>query len=115
MTDFMCKLPFQIGSERVNRLIMQAFLTIIVLVLTLLKDPSLLVGVSSMGMIAMVLSLVILFIFGLVNTSWNFKTEYVYPSSLSGFLGNLGLFVHSLAFILFLLSNTVWLPLRGDP
>ena len=80
MTDFMCKLPFQIGSERVNRLIMQAFLTIIVLVLTLLKDPSLLVGVSSMGMIAMVLSLVILFIFGLVNTSWNFKTEYLYPS-----------------------------------
>lgn len=115
MTDFMCKLPFQIGSERVNCLIMQAFLTIIVLVLTLLKDPSLLVGVSSMGMIAMVLSLVILFIFGLVNTSWNFKTEYLYPSSLSGFLGNLGLFVHSLAFILFLLSNTVWLPLRRDP
>lgn len=107
MTDFMCKLPFQIGSESTNRLILQLILTIIIIVLTLLKDPSLLVGVSSLGMIAMVLSLVLLFIYGLTTTSWNFKREYLYPSSLSGFLGNLGLFVHSLAFILFLLSNTV--------
>ena len=107
MTDFMCKLPFQIGSEATNRLVLQLLLTVIIIVLTLLKDPSLLVGVSSLGMIAMVLSLILLFIYGLATTSWNFKKEYLYPSSLSGFLGNLGLFVHSLAFILFLLSNTV--------
>ena len=67
----------------------------------------LLVGVSSMGMISMIASLVILFVYGLCTTSFTFKTSYLYPHSTSGFLSNLGLFVHSLAFILFLLSNTV--------
>ena len=106
MTDFMCQLPFQIGSERTNRGILQIILTLIVITLTLLKDPSLLVGVSSMGMISMIASLVILFVYGLCTTSFTFKTSYLYPHSTSGFLSNLGLFVHSLAFILFLLSNT---------
>ena len=60
-------------------------------------------------MIAMVVSLVILFVYGLSTTSFTFKTEYLYPINLSSFLENLGLFVHSLAFILFLLSQTVFL------
>ena len=67
----------------------------------------LLVGVSSLGMLAMVASLVILFIFGLYTSQFRWKNEYLFPHSTSGFLSNLGLFVHSLAFILFLLSNTV--------
>lgn len=67
----------------------------------------LLVGVSSLGMLAMVASLVILFIFGLCTSQFRWKNEYLFPHSTSGFLSNLGLFVHSLAFILFLLSNTV--------
>lgn len=55
----------------------------------------------------MVASLVILFIFGLCTSQFRWKSEYLFPHSASGFLSNLGLFVHSLAFILFLLSNTV--------
>lgn len=55
----------------------------------------------------MVASLVILFIFGLCTSQFRWKNEYLFPHSTSGFLSNLGLFVHSLAFILFLLSNTV--------
>ena len=58
-------------------------------------------------MLAMVASLVILFIFGLCTSQFRWKSEYLFPHSASGFLSNLGLFVHSLAFILFLLSNTV--------
>ena len=121
MTDFITAIPIQIYNEGVHRFICQFILTVIVVILTLLKDPSyipfrkltislysLLVGVSSFGMIAMVVSLVILFVYGLSTTSFSFKTEYLYPSSLSSFLENLGLFVHSLAFILFLLSQTVF-------
>lgn len=55
----------------------------------------------------MVASLVILFVFGLCTSQFRWKNEYLFPHSASGFLSNLGLFVHSLAFILFLLSNTV--------
>lgn len=40
MTDFITAIPFQIGSERVHRFICQFVLTVIVLILTLLKDPS---------------------------------------------------------------------------
>ena len=40
MTDFMCKLPFQIVNETLNRQILQFILTVIVIILTLLKDPS---------------------------------------------------------------------------
>lgn len=68
---------------------------------------SLLVGVSSFGMVAMVASLITLFVYGLSTTKFTFKTEFLYPVNLSSFLENLGLFVHSLAFILFLLSQTV--------
>lgn len=40
MTDFMCKLPFEIVNESVNRQVLQLLLTLIVITLTLLKDPS---------------------------------------------------------------------------
>ena len=40
MTDFITAIPIQIGSERMHRFLCQLILTIIVLILTLLKDPS---------------------------------------------------------------------------
>ena len=40
MTDFITAIPIQIGSERMHRFLCQFILTIIVLILTLLKDPS---------------------------------------------------------------------------
>ena len=116
MTDFLTAIPIQFGSEKIHRFICQFILTVIAVILTLLKDPSycsfvlfisLLVGVSSFGLIALIASLITLFVFGLSTTTFTFKTEFLYPVSLSGFLENLGLFVNSLGFVLFLLSQTV--------
>ena len=104
MTDFLDSLPIPSSHPTVKRAILQALITAICLLLCLLKDPSLLVGVSSFGLIALVVSLIILFVYGVVEYGFKFESSFWYPRE-GRILSNLGVFVNSLAFSLMCLSQ----------
>ena len=106
MTDFVDGLPISSTHPTLKRAILQGVITIIALVLCLLKDPSLLVGVSSFGLVALVISLIILFIYGLVTYGFKFDHSFWFPRP-NGILSNLGVFINSLAFSLMCLSQVV--------
>ena len=106
MTDFVDGLPVKSAHPTFKRAILQAFITIIALILCLLKDPSLLVGVSSFGLVALVISLIILFIYGMATYGFNFDSSFWFPRP-NGILNNLGVFIKSLAFSLMCLSQVV--------
>ena len=106
MTDFVDGLPIESTHPTLKRAILQAFITVIALILCLLKDPSLLVGVSSFGLVALVISLIILFIYGMVTYGFKFDSSFWFPRP-NGILNNLGVFINSLAFSLMCLSQVV--------
>lgn len=107
MTDFMQSLPILNDSPFVKKLGSQILLAVVAIILCMLKDPSLLVGISSFGLIALVISYVLLFYYGITNSHFTFKTEYLWPTSAKNFLNNFGIFIYSLGFTLFLLSQVV--------
>lgn len=67
---------------------------------------SLLVGVSSFGLIALVVSLLILFVYGVATYGFKFESSFWFPQR-GHVLSNLGVFVNSLAFSLMCLSQVV--------
>lgn len=107
MTDFLAGLPVMTNNPGLKRLIMQIILTVLAIVLCLLKDPSLLVTISSFGLFALVISFVLLFIYGVSNFSFSFKREYLFPLSASAFFNKIGIYIYALGFTLFLLSQLV--------
>lgn len=106
MTDFMDSLPIPSEHPKVKRLLFQAVITVAALVLCLLKDPSLLVGVSSFGLVALIVSLVILFIYGVAVYGFTFDASFWFPQK-GHILDNLGVYINSLAFSEMLLSQVV--------
>ena len=95
-------------SPKLKRYLLQLLLTVLAILLCLLKDPSAVVGISSFGLIALVISFVLLMIFGLQHYQFSFDVSYLWPLSLKDFLNNFGVLVYSLGFTLFLLSQIVW-------
>ena len=71
--------------------------------------PSLLVGVSSFGLIALVVSLLILFFYGVAAYGFKFVSSFWFPQR-GHVLSNLGVFINSLAFSLMCLSQVVAIP-----
>lgn len=66
----------------------------------------LLVGISSFGLVALVISLVILFFYGVANYGFKFDSSFWFPRP-NSILNNLGVFINSLAFSLMCLSQVV--------
>ena len=107
MTDFLSALPVMTDNPQAKRYVMQAILTVVAIILCMLKDPSLLVTISSFGLFALVISFVLLFIYGVSNFSFSFKREYLFPLSASAFFNKIGIYIYALGFTLFLLSQLV--------
>lgn len=107
MTDFMVALPVMTGSLEMKRYVMQAILTVVAIILCMLKDPSLLVKISSFGLVALAVSFVLLFFYGVRHYHFSFDASYLWPTSTTDFLNKFGVFVYSLGFTLFLLSQVV--------
>ena len=107
MTDFLSSLPFLTDNYSMKRTLMQILLTILAIVLCLLKDPSLLVTISSFGLFALVISFVLLFIYGITKSKFSYNTSYLFPTSTSDFFNKFGILVYSLGFTFFLLSQLV--------
>ena len=106
MTDFLDSLPIPSAHPQLKRFLFQTVLTVVAIVLCLLKDPSLLVGVSSFGLLALVVSLVILFIYGVAVYGFTFDASFWLPRK-GHILDNLGVYINSLAFSEMLLSQVV--------
>ena len=117
MTDFLSSLPLPIENPTLKRGIFQAILTILCLLFCLLKDPSyfslsyhithsLLVGISSFGLVALIISLIILFVYGVIEYGFKFDSSFWFPRP-NSILNNLGVFINSLAFSLMCLSQVV--------
>lgn len=94
---------------------MQGFLTVVAIILCMLKDPSLLVKISSFGLAALFISFVLLFLYGVRHYNITFDTTYLWPTSTTDFLNKFGVFVYSLGFTLFLLSQVVRARLSPQP
>ena len=107
MTDFLSALPVMTDNPQAKRYVMQAILTVVAIVLCMLKDPSLLVKVSSFGLVALGVSFLLLFFYGIKNYQFSFDASYLWPTSTVDFLNKFGVFVYSLGFTLFLLSQVV--------
>ena len=114
MTDFLSSLPIMTSHPTEKRYLMQSILTIIAIVLCLLKDPSLVVSISSLGLVALVVSYVLLFIYCFTSSRLSWETSYLYPLSARDFLNNFGVFVYSLGFTLYLFSKLVALCCPSD-
>ena len=112
MTDFLTGLPIMTNNPELKRYIMQGILTVLAIILCLLKDPSLLVTISSFGLFALVISFILLFVYGVTNFSFSLKREYLFPLSASAFFNKIGIYIYSLGFTLFLLSQLVALAPR---
>lgn len=84
-------------------------LAVIALFLCMLKEPNLLVGISSFGLVALALSFCLLFYYGITHSHFSFRTSYLWPTSATAFLNNFGIFIYSLGFTLFLLSQVVYI------
>ena len=107
MTDFLSALPVMTDNPQAKRYVMQAILTVVAIVLCMLKDPSLLVKVSSFGLVALGVSFLLLFFYGIKNYQFSFDTSYLWPTSTVDFLNKLGGGGGGLGFTLFLLSQVV--------
>lgn len=107
MTDFLQSLPILNEYPFIKKLISQIILAIVAIILCMLKDPSLLVGISSIGLLALVFSYILLFYYGITNSHFSFDSSYLWPKSIMDFLNNFGIFIYSLGFTLFLLSQVV--------
>ena len=107
MTDFLSSLPIMTSHPTEKRYLMQSILTIIAIILCLLKDPSVLVRISSFGLMALTISFVLLFIycFGYGKLEW--ESSYLSPLSLKDFLNNFGVFVFSLGITPLLFTQLV--------
>lgn len=114
MTDFLSSLPIMTSHPTEKRYLMQSILTIIAIVLCLLKDPSLVVSISSLGLVALVVSYVLLFIYCFTSSRLSWETSYLYPLSARDFLNNFGVFAYSLGFTLYLFSQLVALCCPSD-
>ena len=107
MTDFLQSLPILNDYPFIKKLISQILLAIVAIILCMLKDPSLLVGISSVGLAALILSYILLFYYGITNSHFSFDSSYLWPKSIMHLLNNFGIFIYSLGFTLFLLSQVV--------
>ena len=114
MTDFMSSLPVLQSHPQLKRNLFQAILTVIAITLCLLKDPSILVTISSFGLLALVISYILLFIYGVGHFQFSFETKYLYPLSTADFLSKIGVYIYSLGFILLLLSQMVCIEGYGE-
>ena len=107
MTDFLSSLPIMTSNPTGKRYLMQVLLTVVAIVLCMLKDPSLLVSISSLGLVALVVSYVLLFIYCFMSSKLSWETSYLYPLSLKDFLNNFGVFVFSLGITPLLFTQLV--------
>ena len=116
MTDFLDSLPIQTSNPTLKRALLQSLITIICLIFCLLKDPSwrfflpftisLLVAISSFGLAALIISLIILFFYGVVHFGFKFESSFWFPRP-NSILNNLGVFLNALAFSFMCLSQAV--------
>ncbi|KAK8795926.1 hypothetical protein WA171_003892, partial [Blastocystis sp. BT1] len=107
MTDFLSALP--LGAPQYRRLIAQLILTVLCIILCLLKDPKMLVAVSSLGLFAIAGGFLALIIFGGVKFGIHFAVSDLWPKSFEAFLENFGIIVYCMGFILFLLTQYKYL------
>lgn len=107
MSDFIQSLPFLDDQPTVKKIVGQCVLTLVSIILCMLKDPSLLVGISSFGLIALIISFIVLYWNGITTSQVSIKEEYLWPTSSTDFMNNLGIFVYSLAFTEYILPQAV--------
>ncbi|KAK8797892.1 hypothetical protein WA171_005421 [Blastocystis sp. BT1] len=105
MAGFLENMTFFGKNETSRKIVIQIFITIICIVLCLLKDPSVLVPISSSGLIAIIASYLILIIYGMSKYKPSFEAKDLWPESASALLENIGIYVYCMGFILFLLTQ----------
>lgn len=115
MTDFMASLPIMTSSPTAKRYLMQILLTVIAILLCLLKDPGVLVRISSFGLLALIVSFVLLFAYCFAYGALRWQSAYLFPLSLKAFLNNFGVFVFSLGITPLLFTQLVSTFLRFQP
>ena len=107
MTDFMASLPIMSSSPTAKRYLMQILLTVTAILLCLLKDPGVLVRISSFGLLALIVSFVLLFVYCFACGALRWQSAYLFPLSLKAFLNNFGVFVYSLGITPLLFTQLV--------
>lgn len=114
ITDFATSIPWNsfgiTASQTTIRVVCCIVLTIIIIVMVLFKDTKPLVYISSLGLVAIAISFVALFIRGGIDFGISFNVENLYPESWVDVLNNLGVIVYSLGFMFFLFP--LYKPLR---
>ena len=107
MTDFMASLPIMTSHPTGKRYLMQVLLTVAAILLCLLKDPGVLVRISSLGLVALVVSFALLFVYCFAYGSFRWDPRCLLPLSLRDFLNNFGVFVYSLGITPLLFTQLV--------
>ena len=99
------QVPFTSGSSDSRYTISLIISTVICLILSILKDPTMLVPISTFGLVAIIVSYAVLVIFGWSKYKPSFVGSDLWPVSFADLLQNIGLFVYCMGFILFLLTQ----------
>ncbi|KNB45561.1 hypothetical protein JH06_5485 [Blastocystis sp. subtype 4] len=105
MTDFLTALPFfknMSSSKYLQRLLPTIILFVCSWLTCILKNPSLLAGVSSLGLFALIAAFVVLLVYGGTHWGISWDTEVLYPQSLMGILSNIGIIINAYGFLLVL-------------
>ena len=105
MAGFLGDMSFFGKSESTRKFWIHIFITVVCIILCLLKDPSVLVPISTFGLFAIIASYIVLVIYGMANYKPEFHAADLWPTSPSQLLEKIGIYVYCMGFILFLLTQ----------
>ncbi|OAO12029.1 Transmembrane amino acid transporter protein [Blastocystis sp. ATCC 50177/Nand II] len=102
MTDFLSDLPpfNRIGSASTRRILPTIILLFFCWITSILKNPTLLVSVSSLGLFALVIAFIVCLIDGGVRFGISWDKSVLFPQSLMGILSTLGIIINAFGFML---------------
>ncbi|KNB45562.1 hypothetical protein JH06_2422 [Blastocystis sp. subtype 4] len=107
MTDYLTVLPVFSSispNPRIARILPTIILVIVCWLLCLLKDSNLLVGVSALGLFALLFAVIVALVYGGIHWGIRWDSSLLYPESLMGILSNIGIIINAFGFLLCLFS-----------
>ena len=99
--DFICKLPITagfLGDPSTKRFFFHIISSVICLLFVLLKDISPIIAVASLSIFALLISFVILLIYGFIHYGLTFKASMLAPVSFGALFASMGVPSFSLGF-----------------
>ncbi|OAO14008.1 hypothetical protein AV274_4300, partial [Blastocystis sp. ATCC 50177/Nand II] len=101
IVDFICKLPITVGflgDPSTKRFFFHIISSVICLLFVLLKDISPIIAVASLSIFALLISFVILLVYGFIHYGLTFKTSMLAPVSFGALFASMGVPSFSLGF-----------------